>query len=494
MLNKEHATPSPNRCAKCATTCYRMMSYQLHNRKMAIISSYFKGERYGLLGPQMAATVIQRRSSYECIVIVLPTGYNTVRLKRALSNYFGSQTPIVGFSNLSGREDLISLAGELRSQGAITILAGPQAAVDFCGERGWRNWLHRFKGFSDHFTFALQGPAEQIIPFLDDPGNIQWKELPGFAYLDRNGNLIRNPAKDWDQFYLDQVQWDTLYTLGQAGLVPLQVAQGQVLQQIGCPWAAGNRRIGIDFPAAISKTTGKKIHIISKGCSFCDVAADKGFVGSLDSEIVLRQIKGLPQGSDSRKIPFELINENPFSSLVSLIDECLSRSLGLSRIGLTVRVDGLLKGEKSLRSALRLARQHKMVIALDSVGFESFSNRILRNLNKGVSVSSNLKAVQLIRRLKKEFPFQLSYRRDEGGNHGFIHPTPWDSDEIHAQNQQIIGNHGLDVDILPYHSTPLIIHHDSVLGDWIRAVETEEGLHYPRMNSWVEWWEPPVPS
>ena len=470
------------------------MSYQLHNRKMAIISSYFQGERYGLLGPQMAATVIQKHSSCECIVIVLPNGFNAIHLKRAIRNYFGSQIPIVGFSNLSGREDLISLAGELRSHGAVTILAGPQAAVDYCGEKECLDWPHRFKGFSDHFTFALQGPAEQIIPFIDDPENIKWEDLPGFTFLDRNGDFVRNPAKDWDRSYLDQVRWDNIYTSGQAGLVPLQIAEGQVLQQIGCPWAAGNHRIGIDYPAAVSKMADKRIHLISKGCSFCDVAVDKGFFGSLNSETVLRQIKGLPDGSDGRKIPFELINENPFSSLVSLIDECLSQGLGLSKIELTVRVDGLLKGEKPLRSALHLARRHKMVIALASVGFESFCNRILRNLNKGVSVSTNLKAVRLIRQLKKEFPFQFSYRRDEGGNHGFIHPTPWDSDETHIQNQQVIGNHGLDIDILPYHSTPLIIHHDSVLGDWIRAVEAEEGLSYPRKNSWIEWWEPPVQS
>ncbi|MDJ0912213.1 MAG: hypothetical protein QNI95_01530 [Desulfobacterales bacterium] len=461
---------------------------------MAIISSYFQGESYGVLGPQMAASVIRRNSPCESIVIALPAGYKKTFLKRALSSYFGSQMPIVGFSNLSGREDLISLARELKKEGAITILAGPQAAVDYCGEKGRRNWRHRFKGFSDHFSFALQGPAEQIIPFLDDPVNIKWKALHGSAYLDRNGSLIRNPANDWDQCYLDHVEWENICILDRSGFVPLQITQGQVLQQIGCPWAAGRHRIGIDFPAAIPEMTGKKIHINSKGCSFCDVAVDKGFFGSLDLATVLRQIKGLPDGPDGRKIPFELINENPFPSLVSLIDACLSRSLGLSKIGLAVRVDALLKGARSFRSALQLARKHRMVIVLASVGFESFNNVILRNLNKGVTVSSNLKAVRLIRRLKKEFPFQLSYTRDEGGNHGFIHPTPWDSEETLARNQQVIGNYGLDVDILPYHSTPLIIHHDSALGDWIRAVEAETGLQYPRMNSWVEWWEPPAPS
>lgn len=122
---------------------------------MVIISAYLQGEMYGLLGPQLAAAIIRKYSPSECIVVALPAHYMVSRLKRALRNYFGSRRPIVGFSNLCGREDLVSLAGELKKEGAITILAGPQAAADYCGEEGWRVRPHRFKGFSRHFTFAL---------------------------------------------------------------------------------------------------------------------------------------------------------------------------------------------------------------------------------------------------------------------------------------------------------------------------------------------------
>ena len=38
---------------------------------MVIITSYFAGGTYGLLGPQMAATVIQDNTSYECIVVAV---------------------------------------------------------------------------------------------------------------------------------------------------------------------------------------------------------------------------------------------------------------------------------------------------------------------------------------------------------------------------------------------------------------------------------------
>ena len=86
-------------------------------KKMAIITSYFKDEGYGLLGPQMAATIIQDHTPYECIVIAVTREYDKVSLKNALADYFGDARPLIGFSALSGREDLFSLAKELRNEG-----------------------------------------------------------------------------------------------------------------------------------------------------------------------------------------------------------------------------------------------------------------------------------------------------------------------------------------------------------------------------------------
>jgi hypothetical protein len=99
-------------------------------KKMAIIASYFADETYGLLGPQMAATVIQENTPYDCIVIVVAREDDKALVKRALADYFGVERPIIGFSSLSGREDLFSFAKECKAEGALTILAGPQADVD----------------------------------------------------------------------------------------------------------------------------------------------------------------------------------------------------------------------------------------------------------------------------------------------------------------------------------------------------------------------------
>ncbi len=455
---------------------------------MAIITSYFKDERYGLLGPQMAATIIQDNTPYACIVIAVTRDDERASLKKALADYFGAQRPIVGFSALSGREDLFLLAKELREEGAITILAGPQANVDFLGENDWQNHLHRFKGLSAHFSFGLQGPAEQIIQLLNSLDRNDWPHVSGLLYQKRKA-VIQNSPKAWDRKYLGKVRWDNIYRCTRDGIVPLTISSGQVLQHIGCPHATHNREIEIDYPVSISATQKQRIKLRLKGCSFCDVAADKGFFGKLDMAAVINQIHCLPLAADGRKIPFELINENPFEDLLDLLKEVKAQGIPISQINLTLRADWLILGLRYLRQALRLAGEMGIYVLLSAIGFESFDDTILRNLNKGLSVEKNIQAIRLIRQLKEEFPAQMGYSTKEGANHGFIHPTAWDTKETSARIQETIYLYGLQNDILPAHSTPLIIHHASALGHWIREIEKRERLCFRRYGSIIGWWE-----
>ncbi len=90
-------------------------------KKMAIIASYFKDETYGLLGPQMAATIIQDHTPYDCIVIAVTREDDKADIKKVLAELFGVQRPVIGFSTLSGRDDLFNLAKDLRVEGAVTI-------------------------------------------------------------------------------------------------------------------------------------------------------------------------------------------------------------------------------------------------------------------------------------------------------------------------------------------------------------------------------------
>jgi hypothetical protein len=462
-------------------------------KKMAIITSYFKGEAYGLLGPQMAATIIEDHGGCECIVIAVTREDEKAALKKILADYFADQKPVIGFSALSGREDLFSLAGELRKEGAVTILAGPQAGVDFSGEKGWRSHSHRFKGYWEYFDYGLQGPAEQVVPLLGrlSKNSAPATKVPGLLYLDREGDVRWNLPKEWDSNYLGKVRWDNIYRIAEDGLVPLKTGTGQVLQHIGCPHAARRTRPQIDYPAAIQKSPGQNIEIGLKGCSFCDVAADKGFHGKLDTETVIAQIQCLPQTPDGRKIPFELINENPLPALSGLLQEVHARAIEISQINLTLRADGLVSGLQHLKAALKVAGDLGIYVLLSSIGFESFDDRILRNLNKGLSVETNIEAIRLIRQLKEEFGEAFGYASREGANHGFIHPTAWDTEETAAEIQKNIYLYGLQNDILPPHSTPLIIHHASGLADWIREIEDRERLRFKRYGTVIGWWEEP---
>jgi hypothetical protein len=351
---------------------------------MAIIASYFADETYGLLGPQMAATVIQENTPYDCIVIAVAREDDKALLKKALDDYFGMERPIIGFSTLSGREDLFSLAKECKAEGALTILAGPQANVDYIGEKNWQVHPYRFKGLTENFSFSVHGPAEQAIYLLAHLDKNAWKDTPGLLYMSKDNRIIQNPKNTWKENYLQKVNWSNIYRIGKGGLVPHTITTGQVVQQIGCPYAAQKKWVEIDYPVSIARNNTKKVTLPLKGCSFCDVAVDKGFYGQLDSATVVEQISCLPETPEGRKIPFELINENPIPGLSRLLQHTKESDIRLSQINLIMRADWFLRGEKHLRNALMLAQSLGVRILLSSVGFESFDDRILHTFMQSI--------------------------------------------------------------------------------------------------------------
>ncbi|MEW6671085.1 MAG: hypothetical protein AB1427_05240 [Thermodesulfobacteriota bacterium] len=458
-------------------------------KKMVVITSYFAGGTYGLLGPQLAATLIEAHTPYACIVIAISREDDKSQLKEALFDYFGSERPIIGFSSLSGREDLFNFAKELKEEGCFTLLAGPQADVDFRGEVGCGDFPHRFQGLSGHFSCALQGPAEQSFGLLAAMDVDRRRDVPGLLFIGPGGKVVQRNRLPWNERYFGSVRWDNICRLEKSRITPHRVDSAQVLQQIGCPHAARRRKVEIDYPAFFYNRKGLTVASDIKGCSFCDVAVDKGFRGVVSPDAVLDQIGALPVGPDGRKIPFELINENPLAGLLPMLYGAEKRKIPLSRINLIMRADWFVRGFENLREALSLAGEMGIRIVLASVGFESFDDTILRNLNKGLTVQTILKAVSRMRRLKDEFPNVWGYSRADGANHGFIHPTPWDSEQTSLNIREIIDRYALAPDILPEHSTPLIIHHASGLADWIREVEKRERVRFRRYGSIIGWWQ-----
>ena len=463
----------------------------MKTKRAVIVSNYANtDENYGLLGPQMAATIIQENTDYECIVVAIGHDFDRIAVKKNLIQLIGDEEPVIGFSNLGGRTDLWDLARDLTGEGWNTILAGPQADVDFAGEVGHESHPQRFAGASSSFRFALHGPAEQLIPFLKNPHNKNYENVPGLLYLQDNKCKI-NPQAVWREEFLNKVDWGNLYLFTVSGIKPIKVSTGQIVQQIGCPYAYRSKEVSIDYPAILGNVPFCKegrIKLQIRGCSFCDVTRDKGFAITLSFESVMAQITNLPEDADGRKIPFELINEAPLPGLPRLLAAIQQQGLKVSQINLVTRADWLLAGKEQLIASLKMVKVIGVRLLISSLGFESFSNRILQNLNKGYNVQTNINAVMLMRELKEDFPEQLLYTTAEGANHGFIHPTPWDSADTNRELNTNIFMYGLGRDVLPAASVPLIIHHACALGDWARELEKREGLTLKRRGSIIEWW------
>jgi hypothetical protein len=434
-----------------------------------IILTHHTGEPHAILGAQVAATFLQRRLSIPSIVVGIEREFSKEPLLRFIEQYYSGLEKKIAFSHLCGRKDILDLIRELKQADFVTILGGPQARQDYRGEPEADLHPHRFRGLKSIIDIAFHGPVDNLRA-----------DIP-----DEKGLLFEYP---WTKSLFLEVDWENLYTFSDR-IKKIDIRIGQVLGAVGCPYAGNARRVTLPPPTGLRERGVPDVEIRSEGCIFCDVSREKTYHGPLDQENIMAQISGLPD-SDGKKIPFELINEYPLHSLGKILEEAGQRGLNLSQINLVCRVDDINAHASLLPEILSAARRRDIRIMFASIGFESFSDRLLRYFCKGITVEDSLRCVETLRRLKEAFPHHLFYRRDEGANHGFIRPTPWDDGETMRETDRNIFLHRLFEDVLPEHSTPLIIHHASYLGDWIREIESRSDILFGRDGTWIEWWNP----
>jgi hypothetical protein len=435
-----------------------------------ILITHHTGEPHGLLGPQAAATYLSENLSIPSLVMGLKRDFSKEILFSFLDDYYRKEERIIGFTHLCGRKDLLELIPLVRERGFRVVSGGPQAKKDFNGEPDPEFFPTRFKGLRFHLDLAFQGPIERLTD----------------GHLRRGSGCL---AFQWDRKTTIRADWTNLYTFSDS-IERLEIKTAQVLNAVGCPYAERRSLVSLPLPESLGERSGS-LEVPACGCIFCDVAWDKGYFGSLEREKVWSQIRNLPE-KEGRKVPFELIDEYPLSSLKGILEAVTRAGLRLSQIDLVCRVDDILSRAELLEEILKTAKEKQIIIRFTSIGFESFSDRILRYFNKGITVADSLRCIGILRRLKDRFGDGLLYRRDEGANHGFIHPTPWDDSETEAENRTNILLYRLMDDILPGHSTPMIIHHGSCLGDWIRRIEYERSVAFKREGTWIEWWSPPI--
>lgn len=435
-----------------------------------ILITHHTGEPHGILGAQTACTYLTENLHMPSIVVGVERNFSKELLLKFLDDYYEGKEKIIGFSHLCGRKDLVDLITAVKERGFFTILGGPQAKEDYYGEFASEDHQTRFKGLKNIIDLAVQGPVDRL------------KEND---FRSKTGCLIYPWARD----IIVKTDWTNMYIFSGA-LKRLEIKTAQVLNSIGCPYAKKKSTVKLPLPDTI-KEQPLFIDIESYGCIFCDVSRDKGFHGHIDRKLVLSQIKALPE-ENGRKIPFEIIDEYPITSLKWILGDTALEGIELSKIDLVCRIDDINAHADLLGEALSVAKERQITIMFSSIGFESFNDKILSYLNKGITVSDIVKCVGILRQLKDRFGNYMLYRSNEGANHGFIHPTPWDDDETMSENHMNIVMYRLFDDILPTHSVPLIIHHSSYLGDWIRQIETALHVEFKRDGTWIEWWSPPT--
>ena len=434
-----------------------------------IIFTHHTGDPHGVLGAQVAATFFDRKLSIPSIVVGIERNFSKERLLRFVDEYYAGKQKIAAFSHLCGRKDLMKLIQELKQEAFITLLGGPQSRQDYVGEPETDSYPHRFRGLRSMIDIAFHGPVDLLRS----------------EHLEERELLLNYP---WTKNIFLEVDWSNLYTFSDT-LKRLDVKMGQVLNAIGCAYGCKAQTIILPPPTSLSEKGIPELEVRSEGCIFCDVSRDKGYHGSVDRDMLITQIIGLPE-VDGRKIPFELIDEFPIRSLGKLIEDAERHGIRLSQINLVCRVDDINACASDLAEILSLARSHDIKIMFSSIGFESFCDRLLQYFCKGITVEDIVNCVETLRRLKNQYDGTFLYRRDEGANHGFIRPTPWDDGETIQEIDRNIFLHRFFEDILPECSTPLIIHHASYLGDWIRQIESATEITFSREGTWIEWWNP----
>ena len=434
-----------------------------------IIFTHHTGEPHGILGAQLAATFFQQKLSIPTIVVGVVRNFSKENLFRFMDEYYAGKKRVVAFSHLCGRKDLIQLAQELKQEGFMTVLGGPQVRQDYEGEPEADSHPNRFRGLKSTVDLACQGPVD------------------GFRaeHLNIRNTLLEHP---WSKDLFLNVDWSNLYTFSDI-LKKHEVRLGKVLNAIGCPYSSKAQTVILPPPVDIREKSVPNLEVRSEGCVFCDVSRDKGFHGPVERDRVIAQIEGLPE-FDGKKIPFELIDEYPLRSLGKLLEAIDNQKIRVSQINLVCRVDDINGHASDLSEIILKAQAQDVKIMFASIGFESFSDRLLQYFCKGVTLADIVKSVETLRRLKDRFGNYFVYRRDEGANHGFIRPTPWDDGETMQEIDRNIFLYRFFEDILPAHSTPLIIHHASFLGDWIREIESTTGITFGRDGTWIEWWNP----
>jgi hypothetical protein len=426
---------------------------------------------------QLAATIVSRYSDHRAIVIEVDfddrvTADSLVDCVRA---DLGFSDPIFGFSLLksSSAAGYLFIARQLKQRGYKTFIAGAEIDYVYLPEVGHRTHEHRFQGNTTEFDFLFEGPAEHIIPVLDDiQASKEYAGRPGVTTV-RDSEVVRGKQPQYCIDKLVEVDWGNLLIFD-GGLSKRKIQSGVVLAQRGCPYGSQSKLLAIDPPIGIDLPA---YEITTKGCSFCHY----GEPLTIPLRHVLSQIRNIPLTKGKKN--FYLSHQNPFPLLPKLIEQVED----IGTIHLMSFPGSIIHHTDSVRSTIIQAQEQGITLDMSCVGFESFTPNVLRNLNKDTSVEQNMREIEIMMNLEDNFPnFRIA-----AGCHGLIVPTPWHtSDDLAKEFALLLGK-----DLMKriyggaIFERQLRITHTGDLSNWIRFVEENGRVTYKRnCFGQIEWY------
>jgi hypothetical protein len=425
---------------------------------------------------QLAATIVSKYSDHRSSVIdvTFDDGVTADSLVTCVRDDLGFNDPIFAFSLLksSSIADYLFLSRQLKQRGYITFIAGADIDYVYLPEIGHGEHEHRFQGNTTDFDFLFEGPAEHIIPVLDDiQACKEYAGRPGVTTV-RNSQVVKGDQRQYSIDKLVEVNWDNLFIFGD-GLNKRDIQSGVVLAQRGCPYGSQSHLLAIDPPVGIDLPL---YEIQTQGCSFCHY----GGALTIPFNDVLSQTKHIPLAHGKRT--FYLSHQNPFLLLPKLIEQ--ADNVGTIHL---MSMPGFISTYPEIvRSIIIRAQEKGITLDLSCIGFESFTPNVLRNLNKDTSVEQNMRAIEIMLDLEDTFPnFNIT-----PGSHGLIVPTPWHTSEDLAKEFALL----IDKDWMQriygrvIFGRQLRITHTGDLSDWIRFVEENAGVTYKRNRfGQIEW-------
>jgi len=365
------------------------------------------------------------------------------------ANYINEIIPLIGKGNYS----LICL-DSVFTVDIITLLEKefPDTPVIVGGMNAIALLLHT------NIQYAVFGPGRDAIrAFMQEFfGSKNFSTVPNLFFKHDNQILYSDKTLHWDLErelfpYVPFLDWNYI---GPDRNPKANYTDVSIVAGTGCLYANSTvssnhftmndvlNELGYEASDAARKRLEEIFNRKRHGCSFCIFQYQEFTSPPVEKTIELLLKQALYLYNTYNTTSFHIQTENPLPFLYGFITALLGNNIRLQKLSIRTRPDLLLVHKDKLMICLEKALETDFHLSIEEIGFESFFDDDLRIFNKNTDSSINLKALNLLKDVKKTFGKQVSV--DVG--HGIILFHPWTTLRSLTENLRVISE---NPDIFP---------------------------------------------